>query len=111
MTKYHLYLAVSWFHQVLGHTSGKRLRETLVQHYYHPQLRNTIDKYKYEHFQKHKLSGKGYGLLPERDIDITPWNNYAIDLIEPWKIKFNGRVCIFNALTCIDTATNLIEMI
>ena len=44
LTKYHLYLAVSWFHQVLGHTSEKRLRETLVQHYYHPQLHNTIDK-------------------------------------------------------------------
>ena len=54
---------------------------------------------------------KGYGLLPELDIIITPWNEVAIDLIGPWKIKFNGRVCIFNALTCIDTATNLFEMI
>ena len=42
--KYHIYLTVSWFHQVLGHPGGKCLRETLVQRYYHSQLRNTIDK-------------------------------------------------------------------
>ena len=108
---FHLYLTVFWFHQVLGHPGEKLLRETLVQCYYHSQLCNTIDKYKCEHFQKHKLSVKGYGLLPERDINVTTWNEVAIDLIGPWKIKVNGRVCIFNALTCIDTATNLVEMI
>ena len=35
----------------------------------------------------------------------------AIDLIGPWKVKVNGRMCEFNALTCIDTASNLVELI
>ena len=29
---------VAWFHQVLGCLGEKRLRETVQQHYYHPQL-------------------------------------------------------------------------
>ena len=40
-----------------------------------------------------------------------PWNEVAIDLIGPWKIKVRGKVVEFNALTCIDTASNLVELI
>ena len=103
--------AVKWFHQVLNHPGEKRLRETMQQRYYHPQLRRTIDKYRCEHCQKHKLSGKGYGLLPEREMRIAPWEEVAIDLIGPWTINVNGKVCEFNALTCIDTASNLVELV
>ena len=35
----------------------------------------------------------------------------AIDLIGPWQLKVNGRLIDFNALTCIDTASNLVELI
>jgi hypothetical protein len=34
-----------------------------------------------------------------------------IDLIRPWKVKVNGQQVEFNALTCIDTASNLVELI
>ena len=34
-----------------------------------------------------------------------------MDLIGPWKVKVSGRVVEFNALTCIDTASNLVELI
>ena len=60
---------VDWFHQVLGHPVEKRLRETLQQRYYHPQSRHTVDRYKCEHCQRHKLSGKGYGLLPGKECE------------------------------------------
>jgi hypothetical protein len=102
---------VKWFHQVMGHPGEKRLRETLQQRYYHSKLRYTIDKFKCEHCQRHKLSGKGYGLLPEREMRIAPWEEVAIDLIGPWTIKVNNRKVEFNALTCIDTASNLVELI
>ena len=59
---------VKWFHQVMGHPREKRLRETLQQRYHHSKLRYTIDNFKCEHCQRHKLSGKGYGLLPEREL-------------------------------------------
>ena len=102
---------VHWFHKLMGHPGQKRLRETLRQRYYHPKLRYHIDKFKCEHCQRHKLSGRGYGLLREREMRIAPWEEVAIDLIGPWQVKVNGRKVEFNALTCIDTASNLVELI
>lgn len=34
-----------------------------------------------------------------------------VDLIGPWKVKINEQEIFFNALTCIDPVTNLVEMI
>ncbi len=62
-------------------------------------------------FQKHKLEGRGYGLLPEQEVWIALWEEVAINLIGPWKVKVNGRQVEFNALTCIDTASNLVKLI
>ncbi len=42
---------------------------------------------------------------------IAPWKDVAIDLIGPWKVKVNGQQVEFNALTCIDMASNLVELI
>ncbi len=42
---------------------------------------------------------------------IAPWEEVAIGLIGPWKVKVNGQQVEFNALTCIDTASNLVELI
>jgi hypothetical protein len=61
--------------------------------------------------QKHKLAGHGYGLLPEQEVWIAPWKEVAINLIGPWKVKVNGQQVEFNALTCIDTALNLVKLI
>jgi hypothetical protein len=47
----------------------------------------------------HELSGSGYGLLPEREVQIAPWEEVVIDLIGPWRVKVNGRKVEFNALT------------
>ncbi len=44
-------------------------------------------------------------------MQIATWEEVAIDLIGPWKVKFNGRQVEFNALTCIDTALNLVKLI
>ena len=101
---------VHWFHQVMGHPGQDRLRYTLQDRYHHYLLRRTIDKYKCEDCLRHKLVGKGYGLLPEREMRIVPWEEVAIDLIGPWTIKVNNKNVEFNALTCIDTASNLVEL-
>ncbi len=42
---------------------------------------------------------------------IAPWEEVAINLIGPWKVKVNGQQVEFNALTCIDTASNLVKLI
>jgi hypothetical protein len=44
-------------------------------------------------------------------VRIAPWEEVAINLIGPWKVKVNGQPVEFNALTCIDTASNLVELI
>jgi hypothetical protein len=80
-----------WFRQVMGHPDEKRLREMLNQCYYHPRLCYHIDKLKCKDCLKHKLAGRDYGLLPKHEVRIAPWEEVAINLIGPWKVKVNGR--------------------
>jgi hypothetical protein len=102
---------VTWFHQVIEHPGEKRLQETLNQCYHHPRLRYHIEKLKCKDCQKYELEGCGYGLLPKREVRIAPWEEVAINLIGPWKVKVNGRQVELNALTCIDTVSNLVKLI
>jgi hypothetical protein len=44
-------------------------------------------------------------------VQIAAWEEVTIDLIGPWKVKVNGRQVKFNALTCIDKASNLVKLI
>jgi hypothetical protein len=92
---------VKWFHQVMEHPGEKRLQDTLNQCYHHPKLHYHIEKLKCKDCQKYKLTGHGHGLLPKREVRIAPWDEVAIDLIVPWKVKVNGQQVEFNALTCI----------
>jgi hypothetical protein len=55
--------------------------------------------------------GAGYGELPPRHAQMMPWNEVAVDLIGPWKVEVQGQQVEFNALTCIDPMTNLVEII
>ena len=99
------------FHIVMGHPGEKLLREYIQQRYHHYKLCRAINKYKCEHFQRHKLSGKGYGLLYEREMEISPWEEVAINFIGPWNVKVNGSMIKLKAPTRIDTASNLFELI
>ncbi len=82
----------------------------LNQHYHHPKLCYHIDRLKCKDCQKYKLAGCGHGLLPKQEVQIAPWEEVAIGLIGPWKVKVNGQQVEFNALTCIDTASNLVAL-
>jgi hypothetical protein len=81
---------IKWYHQVMRHPGEKRLREMLNQCYHHPKLRHHIDKLMCKKCQKHKLAGCGYGLLPKQEVRISPWEEFAINLIGLWKVKVNG---------------------
>jgi transposase InsO family protein len=102
---------VKWFHEVLGHPGQTRLRDTLQARYHNPTMRSHIDKLVCESCQRHKLAGRGYGLLPEREVRVAPWEEVAIDLIGPWKVKVSNKLVEFSALTIIDTASNLVELV
>ena len=99
-----------WYHQVLGHPGEKRLHAAVSQRYHHHELRRHCDRFVCDACQRHKLDGRGYGLLPERDVQGQPFTDVAVDLIGPWNIEIEGQTYEFNALTCIDPVTNLTEL-
>ena len=73
-------------------------------------MRRQINNYHCTECQRHKQDGKGYGLLPERELREQPFNEVAVDLIGPWKVQVRGRGYEFKALTSIDPVTNLVEL-
>ena len=58
---------VCWFHTVLGHP-GRTSRDTLQARYHNRRLRSAIDQLHCQDCQRHKLAGKDYGLLPDREV-------------------------------------------
>ena len=102
---------VKWYHQVTGHPGSKRLYEQIRQRYHNRDLRRYIDNFKCDYCQRNKLDGKGYGLLPEREVRSIPFEDCAVDLIGPWVVQVRGNPYEFDALTVIDTVTNLVELI
>jgi transposase InsO family protein len=97
---------------VLGHVGSSRLYESIAIHFYHPGLQNLIDELvsRCDTCQRYKLPGRGYGESPARQAPLTPWSEVAVDLIGPWKVTVRGQEIEFNALTCIDPVTNLVEL-
>eukprot|EP00957_Ditylum_brightwellii_P023145 1746327-Ditylum_brightwellii.AAC.1 len=53
----------------------------------------------------------GDGELPNQVALLIPWSKVTVNLIGPWKIIIGNKEVKFNALTCIDPVTNLVEMI
>ena len=97
----------------MSHIGITRLYNTIATHLYHPALKERIECFVLtcEICQKAKLPSPGYGHLPPRNALSTPWLEVAVDLIGPWSIKVNSQELVFHALTCIDTVTNLAEVI
>ena len=111
LTQETLLPTIRWFHQILNHPGQEQLFHSIYSCFYHPQLRHAINSFICDACQKYKLSGTGYGHLPPRDVNLTPWFEVAVDLIGPWTIIIGNDKYDFNALTSIDTTTNLTEMI
>ena len=103
---------VEWYHIVLGHVGSTQLYETIRRNFHFPSLKAHCERFKCNDCQKNKQWGPGYGELPPRNAPLMPWDEVAIDLIGPWSIELhNGQKVEFNALTCIDPVTNLVEII
>jgi hypothetical protein len=79
--------------------------------YYHKDIHSLVDKFHCEHCQRSKLSGKGYGLLPERELRSVPFEECAVDKIGTWIIQIRNKPYEFNDLTIIDTVSNLVELV
>jgi hypothetical protein len=103
---------ITWYHQVLGHVGIVRLYQSIVTHFSHPHLKPRIEYIvkSCDACLRSKLPGMGYGELPPREAGLVPWNEVAVDLIGPWTVNVQGADITFNALTCIDPVSNLVEI-
>ncbi|EJK69288.1 hypothetical protein THAOC_09464, partial [Thalassiosira oceanica] len=107
---------INWFHEIGGHSGQTRLYAMIDSRYYYPGLRKEISELNCDICQRYKDTGPRYGHLPARDQILAPWYELAVDSIGPWFIDVGGTrsqagVYEFRALTCIDTVTNLTELI
>ena len=104
---------ITWYHLVLSHVGIVRVYEMMSLHFYHHDMRTRIQCLvrDCDTCQRYKLPGKGYGELPPREAQLAPWQEIAVDLIGPWKIRVNDQQVTFRALSIIDTVTNLPELV
>ena len=84
-----------------------------MMHFYHSNLRMRIESLvkSCNACQCLKLLGKGYGELPLREAQLSHWQEIAVNLIGLWSINANKVNLTLNALSIIDTVTNLAELI
>jgi hypothetical protein len=103
---------IRWYHLVLGHIGIVRLHQTIATHFVHPYLKVRIERIvkSCDTCLRAKLPGAGYGELPPREATLVPWYEVAVDLIGPWTLLVHGQEIEFNALTCIDPVSNLVEV-
>ena len=90
----------------------RTILQATIMHFCHSNLRTRIESTvkSCDTCQCFKLTGKAYGMLPPREASLTPWQEIAVDLIGPWNISVNIALML-NALTIVDTVTNLVELI
>ena len=84
--------------------------------YHYVGLKREIEALNCDICQRFKNEGPGYGHLPPRELYLAPWYELAVDSIGPWYIEVGGtrsqaNTYEFHALTCIDTVSNLVELI
>ena len=104
---------VVFFHKVLGHAGEVRVYDSIRARFHHPKLKAMVEEVRKDCqvCRKYKLQGPGYGELSSRQVTVAPWEEVHIDLIGPWRVPMHGREVEFNALTCIDPVTNLVEIV
>ncbi len=102
---------IKWYYIVIGHPGSKKLGLTLEQWYQHSEVCDQISKLTCIIYQKHKINGTCYVLLPIQYLKEQPSKEVGVDLIGHWKIQIQGKPYEFNTLTPIDTVTNLVEIV
>ncbi len=89
----------------------KALCQHIHQGYYNCDLRRLVDNFKCDYCQRNKFNAKGYGFLPECEVRSIPFEECATDLLGPWTVQVHGNLYEYEALSVIDTVTNLVKLI
>ena len=104
---------VQWYHELTVHSTGMDRLEALIRrHFFHPDIRKICRQVvsNCKICPQVRTSSKPAGQLAPREAPLLPWSEVHIDFIGPWSIEFGKLKLVFNALTCIDPVTNLIEI-
>ena len=105
---------IEWYHYVCGHVGIERLYKSLNLFFYNRGMKGKIEAYvsTCDSCQRNKSPGPGYAELPPRNATEVPFEQVAVDLIGPWTIDVHGYGRLsFRALTIIDQATTLSELV
>ena len=105
---------IRWYHHILGHAGQERLYASIRNHLHFPGLKAKVKAFveSCDYCQRYKLNGQGYGLLPPRDDYPAPFEEVALDHIGPWTVNIpNIGKIRFHAMTIIDIATTLLEIV
>lgn len=102
---------IVWYHHILGHAGQTRMYDSIRTLFYHPQLKQQIERFKCPQCQRLKLQGRSHGHLPEREAILMPFEEVHVDLVGPWRVEVNDNSYEIMALTCIEPVTNLVELI
>ena len=94
----------------MGHPCDRRLWGRLSQCYHHPDLCYHVNRLKAKIFKDTNKQVMDRVSYQKEKCVIVPREEVILDLIGPWKV-INGRQIEFNVLTCIDTVSNLVELI
>ena len=103
---------IDWYHIYLQHPGITRTLATINTIFYAPKLMNRVQERigRCRPCMRQKNIGPGYGHIPERGDYPHPFEEVAVDLLGPWKIKVGGRTIELRALSCTDTGSNLTEL-
>ena len=105
---------IKWYHFALGHCRTQRLYNTISNRFYLKGLNEMCKSFVCPmHCNASKtIGGREHGHLPLKEARLVPWNKVHVDCIGPWTITAaDGAEYEFNALTCIDPVTNLVDII
>ena len=105
---------IKWYHLALGHCRMQQLYNTISIRFYLKGLNKMCKRFVCPmHCTASKtINGKEHGHLSAKQAQLVPWDEVHIDYIGPWTITAaDGAEYEFNALTCIDPITNLVDII
>ena len=105
---------IRWYHYVCGHVGMDRLYSYLKLFFYNKGMKSKIETFvsTCDSCQRNKIPGPGYAETPPRNATEVPFEQVAVDLVGPWTFQIDGfGVVKFKALTIIDQATTLSELV
>ena len=105
---------IKWYHFALGHCRAQCLYDTISNRFYLKGLNELCKSFVCPiHCDASKtIGGKEHGKLQAKTARLVLWDEVHVDCIGPWTITASDRAEYkFNALTCIDPVTNLVDII